>query len=117
MKCIVDSCSVAGFQLVVSKFFIFFVTLLLTTLCGAAVCFFISASFDRIEIANICVILIFLPMSVCLNILLVGSQIKHDTASIGRHIKLNTILINFILQMHNDNVRDIRDDSMLLSKH
>jgi len=53
-----------GLQIDVAKFFIFFLTLFLTTLCGTAVCFTISASVRVFAIANLFCILVFIMMMI-----------------------------------------------------
>ncbi len=53
-----------GFQQTVEKFFIFYLGILSTTLCGAAVCFLLSASVQVFGIANLLAAMAFVLMMV-----------------------------------------------------
>jgi len=56
-----------GFQFAVAKFFIFFLTLFLVTLCAAAVCFAASATVRVFALANLLAVCVFIFMMVGLH--------------------------------------------------
>lgn len=64
-----------GLQMDVSKFFIFFLTLFLTTMCGSAICFMMSATVRVFAVANLLCILTFIMMMVANQIARVSSRL------------------------------------------
>ncbi|CAF0913579.1 unnamed protein product [Rotaria sordida] len=87
-----------GFQKTVEKFFIFYFAIFLTAICGAAVCFFISASVKVFGIANLLAAMCFVLMMVFGGFLVeVSSVIKYLSwikwVSLFRY-SMNIITIN-----------------------
>ena len=66
-------CSI-GLQRSVAKFFIFFLTLALTTIAGAALAFTFSAMVSVFAVANLLVALVFILYMVCKHAGLLQSQ-------------------------------------------
>ena len=56
--------AVKGFQLDVAKFFAFFLTLFVTTVAGAAVCFAVGATCRVFAVANLLSSFVFIAMMV-----------------------------------------------------
>ena len=76
-KCInefINFCSIIGLQRSVEKFFIFFLTLALTTTAGAALAFTFSAMVSVFAVANLLVALVF--------ILYMVSMLAYHTSSV-----------------------------------
>ncbi|CAF2517246.1 unnamed protein product [Rotaria sp. Silwood2] len=87
-----------GFQKIVEKFFIFYFAIFLTTTCGAAICFLLSASVEVFGIANLLAAMCFVLMMVFGGFLVeVSSVIKYLSwikwVSLFRY-SMNIITIN-----------------------